>query len=102
MEHLSAAQLVGYHERVLVADELQRVGRHIENCDRCRRLLARIEQTSATADFLWQELSGHNHDSIGIMTPAQPTPQPGRATIFHLKYLAVSVNRVRPLLAIGA
>ena len=85
-----------------MADELQRVGRHIENCDRCRRLLARIERTSDTADFLWLELSGHNDDSIGIMTPAPPTPRQARATIIHLKYVVAFVNRARPLLAIGA
>src|SRR5215831_17188280 len=102
MEHLSTAQLVGYHERVLDASELMRIDGHIGDCDRCRRLLARLERTSEAVDSIWQELSRLDDDTIGTMIPVPSAPHTARATMAHLKQRVAARNTIRSFLAIAA
>jgi hypothetical protein len=101
MEHLSTVQLVAYHERVLGTDELLRVVGHIEKCDRCRRLLARLDRAEDAFAFVWQDLSGHHDDSVATMTPAPPAPEPA-LVMTHFKQVAAWANGGRRLLAVGA
>jgi len=79
-----------------------RIDGHIGDCDRCRRLLARLERTSEAIDSMWQELSRLDDDSIGTLTAVTPAPHAARATMVHLKQWVAARNPIRSFLAIAA
>ena len=99
--HLSTAELVGYHERVLGAEELLRVDDHIGQCGRCRRLLGRLERTGEAAESIWQELSGSVEDQSPTVNTPDPTLRQLPLTMARIKHRPVAAKGMRWLLALG-
>ncbi len=103
--HLAPGELLGLLDGDAAADELTRGGRHLEECERCRGALARLERRS-------RRLSGMLHEielPADFVYPAEPAPRAAARSIpgasgtatWWLRAAAVILLLLIPLLTVS-